>query len=43
MKDILAAMEDRFGDPRSKNKIKMIKSDSEKQIDRYKRIMENLL
>ena len=43
MKDILATIEDKFRDPTSKTKIKMIKSDSEKQIDRYKRIMENLL
>ena len=43
MKDILATLDEKFQDPKSKTKIKMIKSDSEKQIDRFKRIMENLL
>ena len=34
---------DKFKDPKSKVKIKNIKPESEKQIERYKRIMENLL
>lgn len=43
MKNILGLMEDKFKDPQSRHKIKSSKYEFEKQMQRYKVIMDNLM
>ena len=43
LKDLLNQMEKKFRDPESKNKVKQLKADAHKQIERNKVILKDLI
>lgn len=43
LKDLLSQMESKYRDPESKNKIKNLKTDAHKQIERNKFILKDFI